>query len=70
MSRKKSRPQSSTKSAGWDQAIADAQQLLEKVEMKAARVRSAIRTFKEARAEGEPYIGQSADQTTEPCHRI
>jgi hypothetical protein len=49
---------SSTKrkqASDWDQAIADGQELLAKVEQKAARLRSAIRTFKENKAAGEPY---------------
>jgi hypothetical protein len=45
--------------SGWDRAIADAQELLDKVEQKATRLRSAIRTFKESKAAGEPYTTQS-----------
>jgi hypothetical protein len=34
--------------------MADAKKLLDRVEQKAARLRSAIRTFKESKAAGEP----------------
>ena len=44
----------------WDQAIADAQELLDRVEQKASRLRSAIRTFKESRAAGEPWSRSKA----------
>jgi hypothetical protein len=44
-----------SKANGWDQAIADAQELLDRVEQRASRIRTAIRTFKESRAAGEPY---------------
>ena len=56
--------------SGWDQAIADAQELLDKVEQKATRLRSSIRTFKENKRAGEPYVTQSASQTSEPCHTV
>ncbi len=39
----------------WDQAIADAHELLDRVERRAERIRGAIRTFKECRDAGEPY---------------
>jgi len=58
-------------SLGWDRAIADAQQLLDKVEARAGRIRGAIRTLKEARAAGEPYVkGQSDSQNSQPCHVV
>ena len=47
---------------GWDQAITDAEELLDRVEQKASRIRSAIRTFKENRAAGEPYPNISTTQ--------
>jgi hypothetical protein len=52
---------------GWDQAIADAQELLDRVEQKATRLRGAIRTFKESKAAGESYSTQSAGQLREPA---
>jgi hypothetical protein len=54
----------------WDKAIADAQELLDRVEQKATRLRSAIRTFKESKAAGEPNVRQSVSQTSESCPSI
>ena len=54
----------------WDRAIVDAQELLYKVEEKASRLRSAIRTFKESKAAGEPYVAQSSDQSQEQQHSV
>lgn len=60
MSRGKIKRNSSA--SGWDRAITDAQELLDRVEQKATRLRSAIRTFKESKAAGEPYAGESVQQ--------
>lgn len=70
MSRKKSSSKSKAKVTGWDQAIADAQELLDRVEQKATRLRSAIRTFKDSKAAGEPYVAQSHYQSSEQQHAI
>jgi phage shock protein A len=45
----------------WDQAIRDAEALLQKVESRAARLKGAIKTFTELREHGQPFNGpQSA----------
>ena len=41
----------------WDRAILDAQELLGKAEMRAARLRGAIKTFEELRDIGAEYSG-------------
>ena len=70
MSRQKSRG-AVKNSLGWDQAIADAQELLGRVEARAGRIRGAIRPFKEARLAGEPYVQrQSSNQIPESCHDV
>ncbi len=45
----------------WDQAIEDAKELLDRVEQKATRLRGAIRTFKESKTAGEPYVQQHSE---------
>jgi len=51
---------SARKSLEWDKAIQEANDILDRVERRADRLRGAIRTFKECRDAGEPYSGQSA----------
>ena len=48
---------SPTVSGGWDKAIQDAKELLERVEQRADRLRGVIKTFMEYRDAGEPYSG-------------
>ena len=61
----------STKVTGWDRAIADARELLDRVEQKATRLRSAIRTFQQSKEAGEPYVAtQSSDHTSGEQHAI
>ena len=51
----------------WNEAIADAQSLLEKVESRAARLKGAIKTFEELRDLGHDFSAQSTLQTSEPA---
>ena len=44
----------------WDQAIQDAQELLTKVEGRAARLRGAIKTFTELRDHGHRFSGPTS----------
>lgn len=47
----------------WDQAIKDAEALLQKVEARAARLKGAIKTFTELRDYGHEFSGpESATQ--------
>src|SRR6266545_4811832 len=43
--------------SGWDKAIQDTRELLDRVERRAEKLRGAIRTFIEYRDAGEPYSG-------------
>jgi hypothetical protein len=53
---------SSKKEQTWDDAIADAKNILDRVELRAIRLRGAIRTFREFRDSGEPYKQSSANE--------
>jgi len=44
----------------WDQAIRDAQELLIKVENRAARLKGAIKTFTELRDHGQEFTGPNS----------
>jgi hypothetical protein len=70
MSRRLSRGKSKAKENAWDQAIADAQDLLLRVEQRAARIRIAIQAFKESKAAGEPYQTQSGSQELTQQHSV
>ena len=41
----------------WDKIIAEAKQLLERVENRAARLKGAIKTFEELREKGHEFSG-------------
>ncbi len=44
----------------WDRAITDAEELLKKVESRAARLRGAIKTFTELRDHGHEFNGPAS----------
>jgi hypothetical protein len=46
---------SKSKAKEWDQAIADAQELLGRLEQRVVRIRVAVQTFTQSRAAGEAY---------------
>jgi hypothetical protein len=60
----------SSKILAWDQAIADSQEMLRKVEAKANRLRTNIEVMKEAKTAGCPWPGtQSANHSHESATR-
>lgn len=64
MSRKKSR-QIVNYDVKWDQAIRDAEELLQKVENRAARLKGAIKTFTELREQGQQFSDHDYDAATQ-----
>lgn len=57
--------------SGWDRAIADAKEILDRVEQRAARLRSTIQTFKESKAAGEKWSAtQLPDHFQEQQHSV
>ncbi len=49
--------ESSGKSEGWEQVIADSKAMLARVEAKANRLKTSIVTLQEAKDAGEPWPG-------------
>jgi hypothetical protein len=45
---------------GWDKAVYDAEQMIEKAKQKIAGLKLSIKTFKSLKEQGEPYPGESA----------
>jgi hypothetical protein len=81
MSRTKSRQTVIQDVKRWNQAICDAQIMLQKVESRAVRLKGAIKTFTELRDGGQVFNGpesvddlvratQSESQNAEPCHSV
>jgi phage shock protein A len=64
VSRKKSR-QIVNYDVKWDQAIRDAEELLQKVENRAARLKGAIKTFTELREQGQQFSDHDYDAATQ-----
>lgn len=52
-----------TKRNGWDEAIADAEAMLGEAQAKVQQLTEAIRIFKRRRDKGEPFFGQSQEQS-------
>jgi hypothetical protein len=67
----------SRKMSGWDQVISGSQEMLEKVEAKAKRLRANIEVAKEAKRSGEAWLKvtglhetQPKDQKDDACHSV
>jgi hypothetical protein len=54
--------QTSNPANRWNQAISDAEQMIQEAKAKIARLRQSIRTFEELRNSGAPFPGESANQ--------
>ena len=64
MSRRKSRQIVNEDVKKWDQAIRDAEALLQKVENRAGRLKGAIKTFTELREQGQQFSDRDCESAT------
>jgi predicted translin family RNA/ssDNA-binding protein len=49
----------------WNEAISDAERMLEEAKQKVARLRRSIKTFQELRDDGEPFPGESQSEVSQ-----
>jgi hypothetical protein len=64
VSRRKSRQIVNEDVKKWDQAIRDAEALLQKVENRAGRLKGAIKTFTELREQGQQFSDRDCESAT------